>query len=238
MGCGCGGALCVLMLMLLMVSTTGEIVNRPGTNYLRTFGAAQDATVCSDNLQGAIGKGHIIAGSTAQPKIRRGLLLFNLTQVSAPVWSDTKKVTLTLTRAKSGALANDTVFTLNRLTRSWTTGPSTSETGQCGPAGADDATWKYASYTSAEWSHLGADFVAQNSSSALLAPSNIVFDGTLYCLTVSVCVSVRCCVRAWVSVCMCVCMSVCVCMCVCISVCVCVSVCMSVCVSVCMAVCA
>ncbi|EGD73821.1 hypothetical protein PTSG_12332 [Salpingoeca rosetta] len=133
--------------------------------------------MCSDNLEGSIGVGHIIAGATAGNGVRRGLLYFNLT--GAP-FEPTKltSATLTLKPYRAGSGSDSSTFSLWRLQKHWTTGNSTSASGRCATAMAGDVTWKYNSFNVQTWDHLGGDFAQTSSSQSTITPSKLVFDVT------------------------------------------------------------
>ena len=107
-----------------------------------------DATIFSEDVNGANGAGHLFSGRTNNGHERRALLHFDLSGIPAGSMIDSVSLRLECTRTQGGT----TDFALHRMTKAWTEGPATGQgTGGGQPTVADslDVTWRYASFTPA-----------------------------------------------------------------------------------------
>ena len=144
----------------------------PVSADLQQIVATRDATIFEENIVGANGKGHLFAGNNADGDARRALLIFDVSGIPSGSVVDSAYVTLECTKGLSGTHP----FSLHRMTKSWTEGPSTG-TGRGGgiPSALTwlDVTWYYASFTAAAndtFLTQGGDFIGAASATTAVGP--------------------------------------------------------------------
>lgn len=122
------------------------------------FVSVKDNSMYSEDTLASNGKGfYIFSGKTLNGTSRRALMKFDFSTFPANVQIQNVRLELAVT----GGSANTTAtynFSLHKLSKDWGEGNS-SGSGLGAPAMANDATWKYTFYPSANWTNRGGDFV-------------------------------------------------------------------------------
>lgn len=152
--------LCVVACVLPSEAVRAEFVLIP---------ASADATLYeSEDGSSANGGGAgLFAGMTAQNRLRRALLRFDLSAV-VPDHATITSASLTLYMSRS--ITGTEEVSLHRALASWSEGPSVApgEGGNGAPAEAGDATWLHRSYATESWATPGGDFDPAATASALV----------------------------------------------------------------------
>ena len=109
----------------------------------------------------------MFAGVTSSQLKRRGLIVFNLSQVPAGSTINSVRMELSMTMSISG----EAPVALHRLLADWGEGASVAGSGQGGgaPPTPGDATWQHRFYPDQFWAAEGGDFVAAPSATSLVA---------------------------------------------------------------------
>jgi hypothetical protein len=133
--------------------------------------AAADTTIYENFDDSGNGGGEwFFAGITNTAAIRRGLIRFDLSVL--PPGTQIQGVALRLGLSRGNGTGPQ--VGLHRVTQAWTEGGKNSEGQEGAPelAIAGDATWRFRSFPTLEWTNLGGDFAATPSAS-LTVPSPV-----------------------------------------------------------------
>lgn len=131
--------------------------------------AAADTTIYENFDDSGNGSGEwFFAGVTNTGAIRRALIRFDLSAL--PPGTQIQSVSLRLGLSRGNG-SNPTVG-MHKITQEWTEGGRNSDDqeGAPGLALAEDATWRFRSFPTLEWTNLGGDFVP-TASASLTVPS-------------------------------------------------------------------
>ena len=142
----------ILGLLLLLV--TSAPMARGDTIVLTSV---RDNTLFED-AQGDTSNGagpSIFCGRISQDRIRRALVMFDLSALPTSTVIDSVELELHMA---SSSDPEPRVLTLHRALAAWGEGASFSSGGQGAPAEPGDATWLHTSYPNSYWSKPGGDF--------------------------------------------------------------------------------
>eukprot|EP00055_Hartaetosiga_balthica_P011651 m.53742 g.53742 ORF g.53742 m.53742 type:complete len:241 (+) comp7682_c0_seq1:70-792(+) len=164
----------MLLAVLLMVCSASAVF---GVEL--TYVPVQDATICSENVDGALANGPLTVGRTNGAALRRSLLLFNVEAETPSNFSASglESASLSLVWVK-GTSDSSISFSLHALQQPWTVGSSTASKGQCVSATTGDVTYMYTSYNSSEWVTNGGDYDATPLATASISNNTLIFDVT------------------------------------------------------------
>ncbi len=142
------------------------LITLPVTADMMQVSASRDTTLY-ESTTGALANGsgqYLFAGNTNQPQTRRTLIAFETTSV-LPENALIQSVSLRLHVASASTLTN--IFSLHRMTSSWTEGASDATGNEGGGATAmsGDATWLHSSLFETLWNSPGGDFDSAASAS-------------------------------------------------------------------------
>lgn len=133
-------------------------------NISADFYPEKDNTMFSESNTTSDGSGkNIFAGKTEgnlATEFRRALVKFNITGIPANATILSAKLTLSVVKASSTAINHNVA--IYKVVKDWGEGASVG-LGKGGVAKTNDATWKYAFYSTQSWAKLGGDFVASAS---------------------------------------------------------------------------
>ncbi len=146
------------------------LIAMPGLAAATTvnISASADATLYED-AGGLIADGagdYFFAGKTNQPKLRRGIIKFDLGVI--PSGATVTAVTLKLHCSKTPSPVTSYSFTMHKVTNSWSEGTvnDAGDEGDGSPSTANSVTWKHRVYSGTLWTNLGGDFTGSSSASA------------------------------------------------------------------------
>jgi hypothetical protein len=128
-----------------------------------TFTPTRDATIFSVATTGANGAGSsMFVGQNGLGENRRALVAFDLTTI--PANATVTNVTLQLVCTRVGGVGSSQSLGLQKISASWTEGPSAGSglgAGQATvPAASNDVTWAQRSVPGTNWTSAGGDFSA------------------------------------------------------------------------------
>jgi hypothetical protein len=116
-----------------------------------------DATIFTENIDGAIGQGHLFVGVNNNGATRRALVRFDLSSIPQDAVIDSVAVRFVVTKSRNVAAS----ISLRRVLTPWTEGPTTGTGlggGIPGNAVAGDVTWRHASVPGTLWDAMGGDY--------------------------------------------------------------------------------
>ncbi|MDX1973366.1 MAG: DNRLRE domain-containing protein [Candidatus Sumerlaeia bacterium] len=133
-----------------------------------SYEGTRDATLYADRPENSNGGFALIFSGATVNSVRRGLIAFDLSNVSLPPKPWEVEVSLVLDR--SGLFApNGDVFSLHRVTTAWGEGDvATTDVNVGGlgePAEPGDATWTHSAFGTQQWAIAGGDFLTSPSAS-------------------------------------------------------------------------
>ena len=131
---------------------------------VQTFQAAKDNTIFAESNSESEGAGGTFyAGRTGTRPgggVRRALLAFDFGQeIPAGAVIESASLTLNLVAVPPAASTSPSI-SLHRVLKDWGEAGSSSGTGEGANAQPGDATWRYTSFSTTEWTNLGGDFVS------------------------------------------------------------------------------
>lgn len=150
-----------LLIAIFFVCSAGFLYAQSPVN----ISASKDNTLY-DEAPGTLSNGqggHLFAGKTKAGQLRRGLIAFDLSGVSAGTVVDSVKLTLSLSQTISGIQT----IQLRRVLADWGEGASNADAneGRGAPATTGDATWLHKFFNTAFWANPGGDFASTASAS-------------------------------------------------------------------------
>lgn len=132
-----------------------------------TFTSTMDATIFSEDLDGANGHGNLLVGRTDDSNLRRGLVQFDLSGI--PLDANILSVTLEI----SGARYDADAISAHRVTTHWGEGDFDGAGELPVPAQDGDATWTHGIFDTHPWETLGGDFISLASATGSVAANSV-----------------------------------------------------------------
>jgi hypothetical protein len=163
-----------LPIQLGIAALVGTLLSAgPGAAAVATLSASKDNTIFSESISESEGSGGTFyvgrTGIRPGGGVRRALLAFDLGLVPAGAVVESVSLTLNLVTVPPAASTSPSI-SLHRVLKDWGEAGSSSGTGEGASAQPGDATWRYTSFSTAEWTNLGGDF--ESTESAALSVNN------------------------------------------------------------------
>eukprot|EP00043_Microstomoeca_roanoka_P004193 m.48097 g.48097 ORF g.48097 m.48097 type:complete len:284 (-) comp12379_c0_seq1:115-966(-) len=146
------------------LATLAAIAISTATAETVTVFASMDTTICAsdngDQLANALGDG-IYVGQTGQQLARRGLIHFNLSEITSGSMISSVRIEL---YDRNFAQDEEFAISVHRVLQPWQEGTSTFPGGKCAKAGGNDASWKYSNVaTNTTWRTVGGNYTVEKS---------------------------------------------------------------------------
>jgi hypothetical protein len=154
----------------------------PSAAAIKNLNPVKDTTIFSESGSESDGAGLTFfagrIGSNGNGALRRALIEFDLSKLPANAVIESVSLALWRTSRNPQAAGPTTPMSLHKVLKDWGEAGSSAGNGSGAPAQLGDATWRYTSFNTAEWSTLGGDFVSSASATAIVGAPEAVYTWT------------------------------------------------------------